>query len=368
MLKSTVKSREKIDYLLLGIVSILVLLGILMVFSSSAFLSQKKFGYPFYFLFHHLFFGILPGIILGYFIFKTPLYVLKKMSFWIFLANLFLMILVFLPGIGVKFGGAFRWIDLKFATFQPSELLKLTFLIYLSAWLSEKEKASKREVFFGFLILLSLMALPLIFQPDISTLIIISLSGTLLYFLCQGSLKYLFFLFLMGVFSLWFLIKIAPYRMARIMAFLNPETDPLGIGYQINQALITIGSGGIFGKGLGMSQQKFGFLPQSLTDSIFAIYAEETGFLGSFLIIFLFFLFFWRGFSIAENVPDKFSQLLGAGITFWITVQAFFNIGSLTGLLPVAGTSLPFIGYGGSALISQLIGIGVLLNISKKVS
>lgn len=164
------------------------------------------------------------------------------------------------------------------------------------------------------------------------------------------------------------LIKLAPYRAARLLVFLKPEIDPMGIGYQIKQALIAVGSGGISGLGLGMSQQRLGFLPQSISDSIFAILAEETGFIGCLILIFLFLIFLWRGFEIAKVSQNKFSQLAALGITSWITLQALTNIGSMIGILPLTGIPLPFISYGGSALVSELAGVGILLNISKQIS
>ena len=170
---------------------------------------------------------------------------------------------------------------------------------------------------------------------------------------------------IIAVIGFLLIIKIAPYRILRILVFLNPEIDPMGVGYQIKQALITIGSGKISGVGLGLSEQKFGFLPQSISDSIFAIFAEETGFLGSAILIILFLAFFWRGFKIASRQREKFPKFIAFGITFWITLQAFINIGAMIGLVPLTGIPLPFMSYGGSALISELIGLGILLNISK---
>ena len=166
--------------------------------------------------------------------------------------------------------------------------------------------------------------------------------------------------------SLIALIKIAPYRAERMLVFFQPGIDPLGIGFQAKQALIAVGSGGIAGVGLGMGIQKFGFLPQPISDSIFAIFAEETGFIGALALIFLFLMFLWRGFRIAKKTQNKFFQLTAIGITSWIIVQAFVNIGSMIGLLPITGIPLPFISYGGSHLIAELVGIGILLNISKQ--
>jgi cell division protein FtsW len=170
-----------------------------------------------------------------------------------------------------------------------------------------------------------------------------------------------------GLFALFALIKLAPYRMNRWLVFLNPETDPLGRGYQIKQSLIAVGSGGIFGLGLGMSGQKFGFLPQSMTDSAFAIFAEETGFFGALILISLLAIILWQGFRISIRAKDNFLKLLGFGITSWICLQAFANIAAMIGVLPLAGIPLPFISYGGSHVVAELAGMGILLNISKRI-
>jgi cell division protein FtsW len=186
-----------------------------------------------------------------------------------------------------------------------------------------------------------------------------------MYFFSGTPLWHTIFLILMGLGSLSALIKFKPYRFNRLLVFLRPETDPMGIGYQIKQALITVGSGGLFGLGLGMSHQKFGFLPQPISDSIFSIFAEETGFLGSAILLFLFLIFFWRGLKISKESPDKFSQMVALGISLWIIMQSFVNIGSMIGILPLSGIPLPFISYGGTHFVAEMVGIGILLNISK---
>jgi len=217
----------------------------------------------------------------------------------------------------------------------------------------------------AFLMVVGLISLLLIYQPDISTLGIIFLVSALMYFLANTPLWHSILIILIGAGGIFSLIKLAPYRANRLLVFLNPETDPMGIGYQIKQILIAVGSGGISGLGLGMSHLRLGFIPQSISDSIFAILAEEAGFIGSCFLILLFLIFLWRGFKIGKLCQNKFSQLAAIGITSWITVQAFMNIGSMIGTLPLTGIPLPFISYGGSALVSELIGVGILLNISK---
>ncbi|XOB41768.1 MAG: putative lipid II flippase FtsW [Candidatus Nealsonbacteria bacterium] len=361
------------DYILAGVIMILLILGILILSSVSATLSQERFGTTFYFLNHQIFFGLIPGIILAFLFFKIKLDFLKKWSPVLLLINLGLVGMVFLPKIGTGAGGAVRWISVGPISFQPSEFLKLTFILYLASWLTSKAKkaipSKKQKIFsealIAFLIIIGVISLFLIFQPDISTLGIIVLVAALMYFISNTPLWHSILIFLVTSGSLLALIRIAPYRANRLLVFLNPLLDPMGKGYQIKQALITVGSGGISGLGLGMSLQKFGFLPQSMSDTIFAIFAEETGFIGCLILIFLFLIFFWRGFKIGKSTQDKFSQLTALGISSWIVLQGFINIGAMIGILPLTGVPLPFISYGGSHLIVELIGIGILLNISK---
>jgi cell division protein FtsW len=363
------------DYVLAGVVVFLVVLGILILASISASLSLEKFGTTYYFLNHQLLWGIIPGLFLAFLAFKIRLSLLKKWAPALLLVNLALLAMVFLPKIGFGIEGAARWINLGPISFQPSEFLKLTFVLYLAAWLTSRtpqqqakgRRPEKRfsQTLIAFLIVIVIISLLLIFQPDISTLGVIVLVATLIYFLANTPLWHSILITLISAGSLFGLIKLAPYRAARLLVFLKPETDPMGIGYQIKQALIAVGSGGIFGLGLGMSRQKFGFLPQSISDSIFAIFAEETGFVGSLILISLFLIFLWRGFKISKERTDKFSQLAALGITSWIVIQGFVNVGAMIGILPLTGIPLPFISYGGSAIISELIGVGILLNISK---
>lgn len=365
---------QKPDFILLATIVILISLGILILASVSASLSQEKFGNSFYFLNHQIIFGLIPGIIFAIIFFRIRIATLKKLAPIFLLINLAFLAAVFLPKIGVEIRGASRWLNLGLFSFQPSEFLKLFFIVYLSAWLASREEKtfSKKpkiflETFVAFLIITGLVSLLLIRQPDISTLGIIVLTGTIIYFSSHTPLWHTPLIILIGIGGFLTLIKLAPYRMDRILVFLKPETDPMGIGYQIKQVLIAVGSGGILGSGLGMSIQKFGFIPHSISDSIFAIFAEETGFVGSLILILLFLIFAFQGFKISKASPDKFSQLLALGITSWITIQGFINIGSMTGILPLTGIPLPFISYGGSALITELVGVGILLNISKDI-
>jgi len=373
--------KQSPDYILIGLILFLIIFGILILTSVSASISQERFGQPTYFLFHQLIFGLIPGCILGYLAFRASVDFLKRWSIIFLFINLLAMLLVFFPGIGLSLGGAHRWISLGPFSFQPSEFLKMTFVLYLAAWVSSRIEIKKtkaksikplpqsleveKKALLPFLLILSIISLFLIFQPDISTLGIIVITATLIYFLAGTPVYHTILIFLIGIGGLFLLIKTSFYRFNRFITFLNPEMDPMGIGYQIKQALIAVGSGGILGQGLGASLQKTGFLPHPISDSIFAILAEETGFLGSFTLVLLFLIFAWRGFYIAKKNEDKFSQLVALGITLWIVLQAFVNIGAMLGILPLTGIPLPFLSYGGSALIAELIGAGILLNISQ---
>lgn len=366
---------KKPDYVLLVTVIALIAIGILILANVSAPLSLEKFNTTYYFLNHQLLFGLLPGIILGFLFFITPLKVLRRWAPVLLFINLILLAIIFLPGVGFEHGGAARWIGWPFP-FQPSEALKLTFILYLAAWLASRIDSRKAQedylkrlhgqTFIAFLVIIVIISLLLIFQPDISTLGVIILVAISMYFLAKMPLWQIFLMILVGAGALSLLVKLAPYRFNRILVFFNPTVEPMGIGYQIKQAVIAVGSGGISGLGMGMSQFKFGFLPQTISDSIFAVFAEETGFIGSCFLIILFLIFLWRGLRIGKLCQDSFSQLTAWGITIWICLQGFINIGAMTGILPLTGIPLPLISYGGSALVAQLAGIGVLLNISRQ--
>lgn len=373
------------DFILLGTVIFLILSGFLILSSVSIFFAEKNLANPSFFILHQLLYGFLPGTIFFIIAYKISLTNLKKISAWLLLANIILLIMVFLPYVGVKAGGAHRWIKIANTTFQPSEAIKVTFFLYLAAWLSNrrrkqkiknsKTKTSKKKSFQGrsgikedllpFAAILGVISTLLILQPDISTLGIISLVALIMYFASGTPLWHNILIIAAGLLMLFVLIKIAPYRLERLSIYSNPNTDILGKGYQTQQSKIAIGSGGLWGRGLGMSQQKLGFLPQPITDSVFAIFAEETGFAGSTLLIAVFLIFLWRGFRAAKFSTNTFAKLLALGITAHISLQAFINIGSLIGVLPLTGVPLPFISYGGSSLAAVLTESGLLLNISR---
>lgn len=359
----------RLDYPLFFIILGLAVFGLAILASASIVISQNRFGLdnPTYFFSHQLLYAALPGVFLMILISKMDYRHWKKAAVFLLLGSLALLILVFIPPLGLGFRGAKRWINLGFFVFQPSEIAKLSFIIYLAAWL-ESRKEEVKNLWSGlipFLVICGLVGVFLVLQPDVGTLGVLTIAAALVYFLAGGRLGHLFFVVLLGVAGLFLLIQFAPYRFDRFTVFLHPETDPKGIGYQINQAKLAVGSGGIFGLGYGQGLQKRNYLPEPISDSIFAIAAEELGLIGAASLVFLFLGFCWRGLKVAKKAPDDFGRLLAAGIVSLISVQAFINIAAILGLLPLTGIPLPFVSYGGTALLSLFAACGILLNISR---
>ncbi len=346
---------------------ILLAIGLFFLTTTSAPSALSRFGDSFYYLKRQLMHGILPGIILGLVAYKLPLDRFRKLVPYLFGANLVLLILLLLPYFGTALGGSRRWLQIGSISFQPSEFLKIAFILYfahLASLLARKKQY--RKIFLIFLGLMAVIGALFILQPDLSTFGVIIITGLAMYILTGMPLGNIFLLFSLAGVSGWLLIRFSAYRFSRLLTFLNPEESPLAAGYQIKQMLYAIGSGGLAGLGLGLSRQKFGFLPHSISDSIFAIIAEETGFIGSVLLVVLFVVLAWLGVRLALSQKDHFRQLIIMGVTVWIAVQAFIHISANVGLIPLTGMPLPFISYGGSALTAQLIGLGFLLNASKK--
>ena len=304
-----------------------------------------------------------------YLIQKVDYHFWKKMAVPFFFVSMVFLVLVFVPGIGSKVYGASRWIQLGPFSFQPSEMAKLAIILYLAAWLESRGAQRIKDLFEGvipFLAIMGLVGFLIIKQPDTGTLGVIVLTSIAIFFISGAQLKHLATLGGIGFCTLWLLVKLEPYRFDRIVSFQNPASDPQGIGYQIMQALIGVGSGGIFGVGLGNSRQKFNYLPEPVGDSIFAVIGEELGLIGSVILIILFVVLALRGLKIAKNAPDGFGKLVATGITMWIIFQAFINISANVGLVPFTGIPLPLISYGGTSMIFIMAAVGILLNISKQ--
>ena len=362
--------RRQPDYILLLLIGILVVFGLIMVSSASIGLSQEKFNESYYYLKNQLLHGLLPGLLLGLIAYFIPYRTWQKLALPIFAATVLMLILVFVPGLGSGHGGARRWIYIGPINFQPSEFLKLAFIIYLSAWFSTKGKAVKNfsEGLVPFVVLVGALAVLLLMEPDIGTMGIVGFTSLSIYVLAGARFLHIGLLFAGASALFVFLIKFYSHAQNRWQTFLHPELDPQGIGYQINQALLAIGSGGLLGLGLGQGLQKFNYLPEPASDSIAAVVGEELGFVGLLSVIILFTVFAARGFRIARNAPDEFGRLLAGGITSWIIIQALINLAAVCGLIPLTGVTLPFISLGGSSLAITLAAMGILLNISKHSS
>ncbi len=367
---------KKPDYFLLSVSLLIILLGIIVFVSvSMARMATSEVDADqidfFYFLTRQFLTGLLPFSVVGYLMYKIPIDKIRKAAPILLFFSLILVALTFIPGLGVTTRGARRWLRVGSITFQASEVLKLTFIIYLASWLSgRKTKRRRKEIFsetlLVFIFLCGLVSSLLLLQPDFSTLMVIVLTGSVMYFTYRTPLSHILTIGVFGLISSVFMVIISPYRLQRIRDAINPGFDIQGVSYQAHQAMIAIGSGGIFGLGFGMSNQKYGFLPFSMSDSIFAAYAEEAGFVGALILVTLFLLFFWRGLKIAKNCRSDFESLLVTGISFWIFFQAFVHMGSMTGILPITGIPLPFISYGRAHLLAEMSALGLLLNISKK--
>jgi cell division protein FtsW len=363
------KIQGKPDNILLFSVFALLTFGLVMIASAGVVYSQSRFGDQYYFLKHQLFYGILPGLFICYVFQKIDYHYWKKISVPLFFISLILLVLVFIPGLGMRTYGASRWLQLGPLSFQPSEMAKLAIIIYLSAWLESRGTRRVQDFFEGFLPFVGIMGLIgflIIKQPDMGTLGVIVITMLAMFFSSGSRLSHLFWMAIGGLAGLFVLIKIAPYRLNRLLIFLNPDLDPRGIGYHINQALLAVGSGGILGLGLGHSRQKFYYLPEPVGDSIFAVLSEELGFIGAGVLVATFLIFALRALKISKNSIDDFGKLLGIGITSWIIFQAFINISAITAIIPLTGVPLPFISYGGTSLVFLMAGVGILLNISKQ--
>lgn len=360
--------KEKLDIPFLVIITIITISGFFIFLSASLGISAKNEVKYYSILNNQLILGLFLGTVSAIIFSKIPLKFLRKYSFWAFGISLVLMFAVFLPHIGLTHGGATRWILIGPLSFQPSEILKLSYIIYLATWLSmvgKKGAQSVKHGFIPFLLISGLAALGLILQKDNDTMIVMLTAGTAMFLVSGAKIKHIAYLGLLGLVALGLLIAVRPYIRERIVSFLNPHENSQTIGFQSQHSINAIGSGGFNGRGFGQSLQKFTFLPEPVGDSIFAVAAEEFGFVGSSFLIIMFLLFGWRGLKIASSTKDGFSRLVVIGIVILICVQAFWNMGTMMRIIPISGLPLPFVSHGGTALFLTLCSCGILLNISK---
>jgi cell division protein FtsW len=300
---------------------------------------------------------------------KVDYHYWQKLAPLLVLIGIVFLVLVLIPSVGFKISGARRWIDFKFFFFQPAEFLKLAIIFYLASWY-DKRQQQVHDLYYGFLPSLAIVGLVaglIILQPDMGTMLVLSSVAAIMIFVGGARIKYLLTVGGVGLVMFWILVKADPERMSRITTFFDRHADPKGISYQVMQALIAIGSGGWWGLGLGQSRQKFDYLPESLGDSVFAIMAEEMGFIRVLFFLGLLAFFAYKGYRIAMKSQDNFGKLVATGITSWIVIQSLINIGGITSTIPLTGVPLPFVSYGSTAMVMNLSAIGVLLNISRYV-
>ncbi len=361
ILKKRSRNFIRADFLLIFLVFILSIFGLIMVYDASVVEADQNFGDPYYYLkFQSLYFviGWIGLLITG----NLDYHYYKKVITPVFIANIILLILILIPGLGLAIKGARRWLDLGPVTFQPSETFKTVLMIYLAVWLEKK-----RGLIQFFALIGSILCL-IVLEPDLGTAIVLIGATFLVYFISGAKVTKFIFSGLACLLGGLLLIFTSEYRKQRLLTFFNSEADPLGSSYHIQQILFALGSGGLSGLGIGQSMQKYRFLPEATSDSIFAIVGEEIGFIGACFLIIIFLLVIWKGFTIAKRAPDNFGKLLAAGITSWIGLQIFINLASMVTLTPLTGIPLPFLSYGGTSLVVALVSIGILLNISKQMT
>ena len=351
---------------LFTITVILVCIGIVMIYSASSIYAWERYNDGLFFLKRHLVFVLL-GAALAFLAMSLDYRNLKRWAKPLLIFSVFLLILVLIPGIGREVAGARRWFRFKYISFQPSELANLAMIIYVADFISRKGEDIKTFLK-GFLppvCILGFVALLILIQPDLGTTLALGVVVFIMLFVAGIRPVYLLSIILASLPMLYVLIFNVAYRRARILAFLNPWLDPKGSGFQIIQSQIALGSGGIFGQGLGHSKQKLFYLPAAHTDFIFSIIGEELGLLGTLGTIILFMVFIQQSLKVIKNSPDKFSYFLSIGLVSMICLKAVINIGVSCGILPTKGLPLPFISYGGSSFIFDLVSVGILINIAR---
>lgn len=357
--------KRKIDRVLLVSIIILSLIGLMMVYSASNVVALAKYGNHYYYFSRQLLFLII-GYILMLFIINMNIIKCQKYVLTIFLICFALLLLVLIPGIGVTRGGARSWISIGNFSIQPSEFMKLGLIMlyakYLGSHYQDMKKLKNFLMLFAFAIVVFLI---IMLQPDFGTGLVIVLSAALLIFLAGVPIKYFLVILLIGLFGAGFLILSAPYRIERILAFINPWEDPLGSGFQGIQSLFAITPGGLFGHGFNKSMQKHFFLPEPQNDFIFAILLEEFGLIGGIIVLLLYFIIFYRSVLITLSLEDNFLKFLVLGIALSLAVQVAINVSVVIGLLPVTGITLPLFSYGGSSLILTLVSLGIIVSASK---
>src|SRR4030043_603409 len=362
------KGKRRIDLILLIATLALMGVGIVMVYSTSAIIAGDRFGDPYYFLKRQALYAAV-GFVLMIFMMLFPYETLKRFAYPILIVSILSLIAVLIPGIGHRAGGAMRWLKFQFFSFQRSEFAKLGLVVFLPFLLDKKEEKI-RSFSFGFLppVLLSGLVIALVMkEPDFGAALFLTAMVFLLLFVSGARVIYIAGALLMAIPVAYALLMNVGYRYKRLMSFVRPWEDPSGTSFQIIQSFLSFGSGGFFGLGLGEGRQKLFFLPAPHTDFIFSGIGEELGLVGAMVVVLLFFVFTVRGIQIGLSLDDRFGAYLALGVTLMISLQAVINMAVVLELLPTKGLTLPFISYGGTSLITNFIGLGILLHLSTRV-
>lgn len=357
------------DKKLLVSIGILLVGGLIFLSSASAVVAYTKFGQSDYFFkgqLSILFFGLIIFFIL----YKIDYRVWRKYAFLFLGLSCLLLTLVFIPGFSSDAGTANSWLNVFGHSLQPSEFVKIFFIIYLAAWMQARRKDlhDVKQGIGPFALVMSVIALLMIMQPDFGTLAIIGATSLVVYFVGGGKISHLVIIILLATVILIVAVQFKSYQLDRFKCAFDSSANVEGECYQLNQSLIAIGSGGILGRGLGHSRQKFLYLPEVYGDSIFAVMAEEIGFVFSTIFLFLYLFLFYRIIVVAKHAPDVFGKLIATGVASWLIIQVFLNVGGIIGLIPMTGVPLPLVSQGGSSLIAFLIGLGIVANISRQTT
>jgi cell division protein FtsW len=368
LMEKTAAEGERPDILILVIALILVTIGTAMIYSSSSILAMERFKDAQFFLKKQIFFVVI-GMGVMVLLTKLDYHYLKKLAYPGVILSIILLLLIFIPPLGIRAGGARRWLNLGFFSFQVTELVKICIVLFLAHFLTRKVnylKSFSRGMLIPLLVTFFVIVL-IALQPDFGATIMIAMILMLMLFLAGCRIRHLAGLTALLIPAAVWMIMFRSYRIDRLKVFLNPWNDPSNKGFQIIQSLLSFGSGGAFGVGIGDGMQKLFYLPEPHTDFILSVIAEESGFVGVAVVIFLFVVLILRGFMVAFRAPDLFGTLLAAGLTMVLAMGAFINIAGVMGLIPLKGLTLPFLSYGGTSLVMSLVAVGILLNISSHV-
>ncbi len=371
------EAKRPLDKSLIAIIFLLLIFGLVVLFSASLVTAYSSKGGDAYFFVRKQLTALFAGVFAVFLLARIDYHVFKRISFLFLGLALLLLILVLVPGLRNEFGTSYRWIVIHGNTFQVADVVKLSLIFYLSAWVEARKSDLKRfrAGLVPFLLVIAIIGALFLAQPDLGSFILILIIALSIYFVANGNMKYLIILaliFLIGASYVFYSVNnpdssgvVRDYQLNRIKCLQDPSFDR-NVCYQVNQSLIAVGSGGLWGRGLGNSLQKFNYLPEVWSDSIFPVIAEELGFVGSVFLLLVYLFVFLKGIAISKRAPDMYGRALAIGISVWIFFQAFLNIGGMINLIPITGVPLPFISAGGTSLFTLLIACGVLLNIDRQ--